>query len=433
MLAPGDAEVYRPGHATWVEVGAVAEPLEGRCRPGHFRGVATIVLKLFNMVQPDAAYFGQKDYQQAAVIRRMVADLDVPVEIRVCPIVREPDGLAMSSRNVYLRPDARQRAIVLWHSLELARQLVARGERDAAGIVRQMTERILAAGATIDYVALVDPDSLAAVARITGPTLAALAVKIDGTRLIDNAILTRNSYPVHRHAANALLYPLRTLWPAGLRLRPPPGRVGRGQRGPAGVAGPPPRLQRRYPRLCAGAWRCSGLAIAFVLPLLCEPRGLPIRGYGMMMLLAVLSGMGLAAYRARRVGVDPEMIFTLAFWMILPGILGARAVYVCEYWFRDSGRVYAGMRSWGLALCRRQHCRRRAGRLRLIFRAMLGLGLFWWRHRVPLLATADLIAPSLLLGLALGRVGCLLNGCCYGGPCDLPWGDFSLEQPCPPA
>ena len=141
------------------------------------------------MIQPDVAYFGQKDYQQAAVIRRMVADLDVAVEIRVCPIVREPDGLAMSSRNVYLSADARQRATVLWRSLELARQLVARGERDAAAIARQMNELILAAGATIDYVALVDPDSLAAVEQITGPTLAVLAVKIDGTRLIDNAIL----------------------------------------------------------------------------------------------------------------------------------------------------------------------------------------------------------------------------------------------------
>jgi pantoate--beta-alanine ligase len=189
VMAPGDDDVYRPGHATWIEVGAIAEPLEGRCRPGHFRGVATIVLKLLNMIQPDVAYFGQKDYQQAAVIRRMVADLDVPVEIRVCPIIREPDGLAMSSRNRYLSADARQRATVLWRSLELARQLVARGERDTAAIVRQMAERILAVGMTIDYVALVDPDSLAAVEQISGPTLAALAVKIDGTRLIDNAIL----------------------------------------------------------------------------------------------------------------------------------------------------------------------------------------------------------------------------------------------------
>ncbi len=131
VLAPDDAEVYPPGHATRVDVGSVAEPLEGRFRPGHFRGVATVVLKMFNMTQPDAAYFGQKDYQQAAVIRRMVADLNVPVEIRVCPTVREADGLAMSSRNVFLTADARQRAAALWRSLELARQLVAQGQRDA--------------------------------------------------------------------------------------------------------------------------------------------------------------------------------------------------------------------------------------------------------------------------------------------------------------
>ncbi len=189
VLAPADAEVYRPGHATWVEVSAIAEPLEGFFRPGHFCGVATIVLKLLNMVQPEIAYFGQKDYQQAAVIRRLVADLDVGVEIHVCPIVREQDGLAMSSRNAYLSADARQRATVLWRSLELARQLVAGGECDAGEIVWRMTEQILAAGATIDYVALVDPDSLAPVPRIAGPTLAALAVKFDGTRLIDNALL----------------------------------------------------------------------------------------------------------------------------------------------------------------------------------------------------------------------------------------------------
>ena len=129
VFAPGNEEVYRAGHATWVEVGSVAEPLEGVFRPGHFRGVATVVLKLLNMVQPDAAYFGQKDYQQALVIRRMVADLDVPVAIRVCPIVREPDGLAMSSRNRYLSPAARRRALVLWKSLQLAGKLVAEGER----------------------------------------------------------------------------------------------------------------------------------------------------------------------------------------------------------------------------------------------------------------------------------------------------------------
>src|SRR5271157_2889349 len=164
-----------------------------------------------------------------------------------------------------------------------------------------------------------------------------------------------------------------------------------------------------------------GVAIAFVLPALCDPRGLPIHGYGMMMLLAVLAGMGLAIYRARRVGVDPEMIFALAFWMILPGILGARAVYVCEYWFRDFWPVYNAHGLWSLIFAILNIA---AGGLVVygsFFGGMLGLGLFWWRHRVPLLATADLIAPSLLLGLALGRVGCLLNGCCFGGPCDLPW------------
>ena len=164
-----------------------------------------------------------------------------------------------------------------------------------------------------------------------------------------------------------------------------------------------------------------GVAIAFVLPLLCEPRGLPIRGYGAMMLLAVLSGMGLAAYRARRVGIDPEMIFALTFWLIVPGIVGARAVYVAEYWSEQYWPVYTenGLNALIFAIVNVA-----GGGLVVygaFFGAMFGLGLFWRRHRIPLLATADLIAPGMLLGLALGRVGCLLNGCCYGGPCDLPW------------
>ena len=190
VLAPADAEVYRPTHATWVEVAAVAEPLEGRCRPGHFRGVATIVLKLLHVAQPDVAYFGQKDFQQALVIRQMVVDLNVPVEIRVCPTVREPDGLAMSSRNVYLSPAARQRALLLWQSLQLAGELVARGERSTEVIARRMREVILSAGdARIDYIALVDPETLQPVDTITAPTLAALAVTIENTRLIDNRVL----------------------------------------------------------------------------------------------------------------------------------------------------------------------------------------------------------------------------------------------------
>lgn len=190
VFAPSSDAVYRPDHATWVEVSAVAEPLEGVCRPGHFRGVATIVLKLFNMVQPDIAYFGQKDYQQALVIRRMVADLDVPVAVRFCPIVREADGLALSSRNRYLSPAARQRALVLSKSLRLAQEMVSGGQRSTAAIAAKMREVIETADdAQIDYIALADAETLLPVDTIAGPVVAALAVKIENTRLIDNCVL----------------------------------------------------------------------------------------------------------------------------------------------------------------------------------------------------------------------------------------------------
>lgn len=190
VFAPTDEEVYPSGFATWVEVGPVAEPLEGACRPGHFRGVATIVLKLLGMVGPDVAYFGQKDYQQALVIRRMVEDLNVPTAVRVCPIVREPDGLAMSSRNAYLSAGERRRALVLWKSLSLAADLVDRGERSAAVIGEKMRELILSVeDAEIDYVALVDPATLEPVGEIRERTLAVLAVRIGQTRLIDNRLL----------------------------------------------------------------------------------------------------------------------------------------------------------------------------------------------------------------------------------------------------
>lgn len=190
VFAPTDKEMYRPGHATWVDVGLIAEPFEGVCRPGHFRGVATVVLKLLNMVRPDAAYFGMKDAQQAMVIHRMAHDLDLATAIRACPTVREPDGLAMSSRNRYLTPAARQRALVLWKSLQKARQLVGQGECDAASIIRQMRTILeTAEDARIDYVALVDPETFGPVERIADPTLALLAVQIENTRLIDNCIL----------------------------------------------------------------------------------------------------------------------------------------------------------------------------------------------------------------------------------------------------
>lgn len=189
-FVPPNEEVYPPGYSTWVDVGSVAQRWEGECRPGHFRGVATIVLKLLNMVGPQIAYFGQKDYQQVQVIRRLVCDLNVPVEIRTLPTVREADGLAMSSRNRYLSPDQRRRAAVLAASLRLAAQHAARGERDPAALTEEIRKAILPADPTrIDYIALVDPETLDPVSEIRGPTLAALAVVIGQTRLIDNCLL----------------------------------------------------------------------------------------------------------------------------------------------------------------------------------------------------------------------------------------------------
>ncbi|MHC4405476.1 MAG: pantoate--beta-alanine ligase [Planctomycetota bacterium] len=190
VFTPSSDEVYPQGYATWIEVGSVAEGLEGASRPGHFRGVATVVLKLLNMVGPQVAYLGQKDYQQALVIRRMVEDLNLPVTIRICPIVREPDGLAMSSRNAYLSLNARQQACVLWKSLCLAAELVEEGERSAAAVADRM-RRVIGSveGATVDYVALVDPETLRPVSEIAGSALAAVAVRIEDTRLIDNRLL----------------------------------------------------------------------------------------------------------------------------------------------------------------------------------------------------------------------------------------------------
>jgi len=193
FVPPAD-EVYRPNHGTWVVPEGVAEPLEGEHRPGHFRGVATVVLKLLNMAQPDVAYFGQKDFQQAAVIRRMVEQLDVPVAIRVCPIVREPDGLAMSSRNRYLDADARRRALGLAAALRAAETLVAGGETDASSVAARMREVILDTEprhvpVAIDYVALRDPETLERVERIDRPVVALIAARVAETRLIDNAIV----------------------------------------------------------------------------------------------------------------------------------------------------------------------------------------------------------------------------------------------------
>jgi pantoate--beta-alanine ligase len=190
VFRPETEAMYPPESATRIEVVGPALPWEGAHRPGHFSGVATIVLKLFEIVQPDVAYFGQKDYQQTLVVQRMVADLDVPVEIIVCPTVREPDGLAMSSRNAYLSAESRQKALLLSQSLRLAQQMVADGERDASR-VRDAMLRLYQSipGVSVDYVALAHPTTLAEVASLDAPTVALLAVRVDGTRLIDNTLL----------------------------------------------------------------------------------------------------------------------------------------------------------------------------------------------------------------------------------------------------
>ena len=187
MFAPSDKAMYPPGYATYVNVERFTEVLCGTARPTHFRGVTTIVAKLFNVVRPHEAFFGQKDAQQTVVIRRMVEDLNMGIEIVELPIVREPDGLAMSSRNQYLTPEERKEAVILNKSLEEARRLIDGGERNAeriVGAIRQIIET--APHAQIDYIAAVDDSTLEPLSRLEGETLIALAVRIESARLIDN-------------------------------------------------------------------------------------------------------------------------------------------------------------------------------------------------------------------------------------------------------
>ncbi len=190
VFAPEPPEMYPEGFQTHVEVEGLSQGLCGASRPGHFRGVATVVTKLFTIVQPDRAYFGEKDAQQLRVIRRMVRDLNLPVTVVPVPTVREPDGLAMSSRNVYLDPDERRAAPVLYRSLMLAEELAAGGERRASAIAECMRALIQAEPlARLDYLAIVDDETLAPVETIDRPALAALAVFFGRTRLIDNVTL----------------------------------------------------------------------------------------------------------------------------------------------------------------------------------------------------------------------------------------------------
>lgn len=190
VFMPSTLEMYPEGYDTWVDIEKITSKLEGSSRPTHFRGVTTVVAKLFNILEPTRAYFGQKDAQQLAVIKKMVKDLDMNLDVIACPTIREPDGLAMSSRNSYLKPDERKAATVLYQSLKLAEKLYAEGERDATKIRRDMTALIQQQpAANIDYVSIADNETLDEVDEITRPALVSLAVKIGKPRLIDNLVL----------------------------------------------------------------------------------------------------------------------------------------------------------------------------------------------------------------------------------------------------
>jgi pantoate--beta-alanine ligase len=190
LFAPEAGEMYPPGFRTWINVEGLSDRLEGRVRPGHFRGVTTVVLKLLEIVQPRKAYFGRKDAQQARLIQQMARDLHLDSEIIVCPIVREPDGLAMSSRNAYLSTEERRAAAVLHRALDDARRAIERGEHDALRLVAAMREVIRAESlAQTDYIELVDAETLEPVTQLRRACLALLAARFGATRLIDNLLI----------------------------------------------------------------------------------------------------------------------------------------------------------------------------------------------------------------------------------------------------
>lgn len=191
VFMPNAESIYPLGFQTWITVDEVGAPLEGKSRPGHFRGVATVVAKLFNCFQPDKAYFGQKDAQQAAVLRRMTHDLNFPVEIIICPTMREPDGLAMSSRNVYLNPSERKAATVLFRALSAAKEKFDSGERNA-DVLRAVMHSVIGSEQLAQelYVSAADPDTLAELQTIDNAALFSIAVRIGKTRLIDNIVVS---------------------------------------------------------------------------------------------------------------------------------------------------------------------------------------------------------------------------------------------------
>lgn len=204
VFAPSAEEVYPDGFATRVSVSGVSDVLEGAQRGrGHFDGVATVVTKLFGMVAPEVAYFGQKDFQQSLVIRRLVRDLNIPVRIAVCPTVREPDGLAMSSRNVRLSPSERRRATALHRALGAAEEALRDGERDATAIAARATAVLDAADVQTEYFTLADPDDLRPVERVEHDVIALVAARVGRTRLIDNQLLSTALEPALPAAAGS--------------------------------------------------------------------------------------------------------------------------------------------------------------------------------------------------------------------------------------
>ena len=190
VFAPSVEDMYPKGRAVTVDVGPLGDGLEGEARPGHFRGVATVVMKLFHLVQPSVAYFGQKDYQQAVIVRRLIEDVRVPMRLRIMPIIRDPDGVAMSSRNAYLRPDERRQARAVFQALQLARRRIRDGARDVRALTSAM-RRLLSRqpSARVGYVAVVDASTLEPLRRLRGRVAVLVAVTIGSTRLIDNLLV----------------------------------------------------------------------------------------------------------------------------------------------------------------------------------------------------------------------------------------------------
>lgn len=199
LFAPSVEEIYPKGFQSSVIVEGLSEQVEGRARPGHFRGVSTVVLKLFEIVRPNIAFFGRKDAQQARIIRQMTRDLDLDIEVRICPIVRETDGLAISSRNAYLNPQERKSATILYRSLDAARSAVAKGERDIVQLLKTIREVIVTeSGVRLDYAEVVDADTFEPVIRLRGNCYLVLAAFLGTTRLIDNALFEEGPDGVFR-------------------------------------------------------------------------------------------------------------------------------------------------------------------------------------------------------------------------------------------